>query len=207
MKVINNKLVLSYLAKIRDKNTSCKDFRTYIKKLSGFVIYEACEFLTCKKIQVNTPLMPCECEEIAEDIVIVPILRAALGMSDIALDLLENASVGFLGIQRNESTLEPEFFFEKFPQNVDKNTAIIIDPMFATGGSAIAAVNKLKSYGVKKIIFASIIATPIAAQRMKQAHPDVHLITACMDEGLNEYGYIIPGLGDAGDRIFNTIKK
>lgn len=206
MKVIKNTLVSTYLAKIRDKNTSCRDFREHIKKLSGFVIYEACEFLATEKVVVQTPLMPCECDVISDDIVIVPILRAALGMSDIALDLLGKASVGFVGIQRNEETLEPEFFFEKYPQDMENKTAIIIDPMFATGGSAIAAVDRLKAIGVKKIIFASIIAAPEAAERMKKAHPDVDLITACLDKGLNEQGYIVPGLGDAGDRIFNTLK-
>lgn len=137
-------------------------------------------------------------------LMICPILRAALGMLDSVFKLIPDASVGFLGFQRNEETLEAEFYYAKLPPDYLERSAIIIDPMFATGGTGIDAVNFLKSKGVKNIRFLTLVAAPEGLKRFYEVHPDVPVYTAAIDEGLNEHGYIVPGLGDAGDRVFNT---
>ncbi len=136
---------------------------------------------------------------------ICPILRAALGMLESVFKMISDASVGFLGFVRNEETLKADFYFQKLPKDAKKRTAIVIDPMFATGGTAIEACNFLKSQGVKKIKFISILAALQGLQKFSQMHDDVEVFVACIDEDLNEKGYIIPGLGDAGDRVFNTL--
>lgn len=202
--VLNNPLVSTKIAILRDKNTSSEKFRTTLHELSNFVLYEASRELNVCQTIIQTPICECIQEVISDKILIVPILRAALGMNNAALDVFPNASVGFVGIQRNEQTLKAEFFFKKMPQDANERTAIVIDPMFATGGSAIAAVDYLKQIGVKKIVFVCILSAKVGIEKFKTKHNDVPIYTACMDETLNENGYIVPGLGDAGDRIFNT---
>lgn len=202
--VLNNPLVSTKIAILRDKNTDNEKFRATLHELSNFVLYEASRELGVCKKTIQTPICECSQDVICDKILIVPILRAALGMNNAALDVFPNASVGFVGIQRNEQTLKAEFFFKKMPQDAGERTAIVIDPMFATGGSAIAAVDYLKQIGVKKIIFTCILSAKIGVEKFQSVHSDVPIYTACMDEKLNENGYIVPGLGDAGDRIFNT---
>ena len=176
-----------------------------IDEISTFLLFEATKDLCLKETQIQTPVANAKVKRLDEKIMICPILRAALGMLDSIFRLIPDASVGFLGFVRNEETLKADFYFQKLPKDAKKRTAIVIDPMFATGGTAIEACNFLKSQGVKKIKFISILAALQGLQKFSQMHDDVEVFVACIDEGLNEKGYIIPGLGDAGDRVFNTL--
>jgi len=168
------------------------------------MLFEATRDLPLKDTTVKTPVATTTAKKLDTKLMICPILRAALGMLDGIFKLIPDASVGFLGFQRNEETLEPEFYYAKLPADHTERTAIIIDPMFATGGTAIDAVNFLKEKGVKDIRFLAIVAAPEGIEKFSQAHPDVPVYIAAVDEKLNENGYIVPGLGDAGDRVFNT---
>ncbi|EAI4185544.1 uracil phosphoribosyltransferase [Campylobacter coli] len=190
---------------LRDKETKPFHFRMLIDEISTFLLFEATKDLCLKETQIQTPVANAKVKRLDEKIMICPILRAALGMLDSIFRLIPDASVGFLGFVRNEKTLKADFYFQKLPKDAKKRTAIVIDPMFATGGTAIEACNFLKSQGVKKIKFISILAALQGLQKFSQMHDDVEVFVACIDEGLNEKGYIIPGLGDAGDRVFNTL--
>jgi len=168
------------------------------------MLFEATRDLPLKPVEVQTPVAVAKAQKLATSVMICPILRAALGMLDGIFKLIPDASVGFLGFQRNETTLEAEFYYAKLPADHASRTAIIIDPMFATGGTAIDAVNFLKAKGVKDIRFLALVSAPEGLNKFAAVHPDVPVYTACIDEKLNENGYIVPGLGDAGDRVFNT---
>ncbi len=188
---INHPLIEHKLGILRAKETKPFQFRMLIDEISSFLLFEVSKDFSLKKLD--------------EKIMICPILRAALGMLESVFKMIPDASVGFLGFVRNEETLKADFYFQKLPKDAKKRTAIVIDPMFATGGTAIDACNFLKSQGVKKIKFISILAAPQGLKKFSQMHDDVEVFVACIDEGLNEKGYIIPGLGDAGDRVFNTL--
>ncbi|MGI7596024.1 uracil phosphoribosyltransferase [Campylobacter coli] len=198
-------LIEHKLGFLRDKETKPFHFRMLIDEISTFLLFEATKDLCLKETQIQTPVANAKVKRLDEKIMICPILRAVLGMLDSIFRLIPDASVGFLGFVRNEKTLKADFYFQKLPKDAKERTAIVIDPMFATGGTAIDACNFLKDQGVKKIKFISILAAPQGLEKFAKIHSDVELYIASIDESLNEKGYIIPGLGDAGDRVFNTL--
>ncbi|EDO7683443.1 uracil phosphoribosyltransferase [Campylobacter coli] len=198
-------LIEHKLGFLRDKETKPFHFRMLIDEISTFLLFEATKDLCLKEAQIQTPVANAKVKRLDEKIMICPILRAALGMLDSIFRLIPDASVGFLGFVRNEKTLKADFYFQKLPKDAKERTAIVIDPMFATGGTAIDACNFLKDQGVKKIKFISILAAPQGLEKFAKIHSDVELYIASIDESLNEKGYIIPGLGDAGNRVFNTL--
>lgn len=205
VKLISHPLIEHKLSILRDIKTDPFLFRSLIDEITYLMLFEACCDFKLKDVQITTPLCKTNGKKLQEKLVICPILRAALGMLEGVFRLIPDASVGFLGFQRNEETLEAEFYFSKLPKDVKDRTAIVIDPMFATGGTAICAVKHLKSQGVKKIKFISIIAAPQGLENFHKHYNDVEVFVAAIDEKLNKKGYIVPGLGDAGDRIYNTL--
>lgn len=203
--VIKHPLIAHKLSILRDEKTEPFHFRLLVDEISYLMLFEATRDLPLRDVKVQTPVAVANTHKLDVKIMICPILRAALGMLDSVFKLIPDASVGFLGFQRNEKTLEAEFYYAKLPADHTERTAIIIDPMFATGGTAIDAVNFLKGKGVKDIRFLALVSAPEGLKRFGEIHPDVPVFTACIDDGLNENGYIVPGLGDAGDRVFNTL--
>ncbi|WP_169777427.1 uracil phosphoribosyltransferase [Campylobacter mucosalis] len=204
IKLISHPLIEHKLAILRDVKTEPFQFRMVVDEISHLMIFEATRDLSLREVEVQTPVAKTKAKKLATKIMICPILRAALGMLDSVFTIIPDASVGFLGFQRNEATAQAEFFYAKLPPDASARTAIIIDPMFATGGTAIDAVKFLREKGVKSIKFISIIAAPEGLKRFSEIYPDVEVYTAAIDEKLNEKNYIVPGLGDAGDRVFNT---
>lgn len=204
VRLISHPLIEHKLSILRDKNTQSFQFRMVVDEISHLMIFEATRNLALRDVSVQTPVAKTTAKKLATKIMICPILRAALGMLDSIFTIIPDAAVGFLGFQRNEATAQAEFFYAKLPPDASSRTAIIIDPMFATGGTAIDAVKFLKEKGVKQIKFISIIAAPEGLKRFSEVYPDVEVYTAAVDEKLNEQNYIVPGLGDAGDRVFNT---
>ncbi|MBQ9103531.1 MAG: uracil phosphoribosyltransferase [Clostridia bacterium] len=203
--VLDHPLIRHKLAIIRSKDTDTKQFREIIKELAMLMAYESFKEVPTQVIEVETPLEKTTQTVVKENsIAIVPILRAGLGMVDGILSLFPAAKVGHIGLCRNEETLEPEEYYCKLPPNIEEKVVMVIDPMLATGGSAVDAINKLKERGCKKIKFLSIIAAPQGVDKVAKAHPDVEIYVSTLDRTLNEHGYILPGLGDAGDRIFGT---
>lgn len=203
--ILEHPLIKHKVSLLRDKTTSTKEFRELVKEVALLLAYEVTRNLPTRTVQVETPLQTTECERIdCEQIAIVPILRAGLGMVDGFLSLMPAAKVGHLGMYRNEETLEPVPYYAKLPQGIADMQAIIVDPMLATGGSGSAAITYLRQQGVKNIKFVALIAAPVGVETLQAAHPDVEIYIAQLDDRLNESGYILPGLGDAGDRIFGT---
>lgn len=201
--VFNHPLITHKLALMRDKNTSTKDFSQQLDEIASLMAFEVSRDLPTKPKHVETPMGPCETTELAQDVVLVPILRAGLGMVDGIRDLIPTAKVGFIGMYRHHDTLLPEEYFAKFPDMTDA-TVMVLDPMLATGGSASAALTKIKERGAKNLKLVCLVGAPEGVRRIEQDHPDVDIYLAALDEKLNEIGYIVPGLGDAGDRIFGT---
>lgn len=202
--VINHPLIEHKLAILRDEKTEPFQFRLLVDEISYLMLFESTRDLPLKDVKIQTPVAMADAKKLNTKLMICPILRAALGMLDGIFKLIPDASVGFLGFQRNEQTLQAEFYYAKLPVDYKERTAIIIDPMFATGGTAIDAVNFLKEKGVKDIRFLALVCAPEGLKKFTKLHPDVQVFTACIDDGLNDKGYIVPGLGDAGDRVFNT---
>ena len=205
VRLISHPLIEHKLAILRDKNTEPFQFRMLVDEISHLMIFEATRDLALKDVSVQTPVAQAQAKKLATKVMICPILRAALGMLESVFKIIPNASVGFLGFQRNEKTAQAEFFYAKLPADARERVAIVIDPMFATGGTAIDAVKFLREKGVKRIKFISVIAAPEGLKRFSKIYPDVSVYTAAIDEKLNEKNYIVPGLGDAGDRVFNTL--
>ena len=203
--LIKHPLIEHKLSILRDEKTEPFQFRLLVDEISYLMLFEATRDLPLKDVKVQTPVAVANAKKMDAKIMICPILRAALGMLDSVFKLIPDASVGFLGFQRNEKTLQAEFYYAKLPADHTERTAIIIDPMFATGGTGIDAVNFLKSKGVQDIRFLCLVSAPEGLKKFSEIHPDVPVYTACIDDGLNENGYIVPGLGDAGDRVFNTL--
>jgi len=204
--VLDHPLVQHKLSMIRDKYTCMKDFRQLIKEISGLMVYEITRFLPTVSIEVETPLTATEslaCE--GRSLAIIPILRAGIGMIEGFIQLIPNAKIGHIGIYRDHETLNPIEYYCKLPANMDEREVLIIDPMLATGGSAVAAIDLIKKHGGQKISFVCIIAAPEGVKKVHDAHPDVPIYTAALDSHLDDQGYIVPGLGDAGDRLFGTI--
>lgn len=207
MKAIELKhpLVEHKLAILRDKRTGTKEFREIISELATILCYEAMKDAKTYETEVETPIQKMTTHKIDENhYAFVPILRAGTGMLDGIINVIPNAKIGHIGMYRNEETFEPTVYFFKVPKDIDKREVIILDPMLATGGSGLDAIELLKKEGVTKIKFLCIIAAPEGIERLEKAHPDVQIYCASIDEKLNENAYIVPGLGDAGDRIFGT---
>lgn len=202
---LNHPLITHKLAILRDKNTSTKEFRELIKEIAMFVCYEAMSDAELEKVVIETPLTKFKTKKIDQDkYAFVPILRAGMGMLDGVITVIPNAKIGHVGMYRDEKTFKPVNYFFKVPKDIQNREVIILDPMLATGGSAIDAIDLLKSKGVKKIKFLCIIAAPEGLKAVTKTHPDVKIFCACIDEHLNDDKYIVPGLGDAGDRIYGT---
>ena len=203
--LVDHPMVQHKLSILRDKATSCKQFRELVRELALFEGYEATRDLPLADVDVETPICTARCKQVSgKKLAVVPILRAGLGMVDGVLDLIPAARVGHLGMYRNEETLEPVEYYCKLPADCAEREVFVVDPMLATGGSSIAAIQMLKDKGCKNIHFMCIIAAPEGVEAMKKAHPDVDMYIGALDEKLNDHGYIVPGLGDAGDRIFGT---
>ena len=203
--VLNHPLIQHKLAILRNKKTSVKEFRELISEISGLMCYEATRNLPTREIEVNTPVATAKCRVLAgKKLAIVPILRAGLGMVDAMVDLIPSAKIGHIGLYRDPETHMPVEYYCKLPDDIENRQVFVVDPMLATGGSAVAAIDFLKKHGCKNIIMMNIIGCPEGVKAVHAAHPDVDIYLAACDEKLNEHAYIVPGLGDAGDRIFGT---
>lgn len=203
--VLDHPLIQHKLTIIRNKDCGTREFREVVNEIAELMVYEVCRDMPLEDIEVETPVATAVEKRLAgKKVVVVPILRAGLGMVDGVLELLPAAKVGHIGMYRDEETLQPHEYFVKMPDHLDKREMIIVDPMLATGGSAIAAVDALKKRGAKSIRFVCLVAAPEGVKALREAHPDVDVYAAALDDHLNENGYIVPGLGDAGDRLFGT---
>ena len=203
--VVDHPMVQHKLSKLRDKNTSSKDFRELVKELAMFEGYEATRGLALEDVQVETPICETTCKQVAgKKMVIVPILRAGLGMVEGIQELMPSTCVGHLGMYRDPVTHEPHEYYAKLPDSIDQREVMVVDPMLATGGSAVAAIQYLRKQGVKSIKLVVLVAAPEGIEAVLEADPEVEIYTCAIDEGLNDHAYIVPGLGDAGDRIFGT---
>ena len=201
---IDHPCVQHKLAVIRDVDTGHKQFRELATEITEFLCYEALKNIKMKEVQVQTPLAMASCHKIDTDIVVVPILRAGVGMLEGILELVPTARVGFVGLYRDEETKQPVSYYERFPPQTNGGTCIIIDPMLATGGSTIAAIDLLKDSGAGQIVVICIVTCQEGLALVEAAHPDVRVYTASIDDQLDQNKYIVPGLGDAGDRLFGT---
>lgn len=202
---LKHPIICHKLAILRDKNTGTKEFREIIGELSTILCYEALKDAKIDKVEIETPICKTYAYKLNEDnYAFIPILRAGTGMLDGLIKLIPNAKIGHIGMYRDEETLKPVKYYYKTPEDLSNREVIVLDPMLATGGSGIDAINMLKEEGAKKLKFLCIIAAPEGIKKMQETHPDVPIYCAAIDEHLNENGYIVPGLGDAGDRIFGT---
>ena len=202
--IIDHPLVKRDLTLLRDKKTPSYQFREILRRTASLMAYEVSRGLPVKKVEVQTPLEKTKGVAINQPIVLVPILRAGLGLLNGFIEVMPNARVGHIGLFRDEETLKPVDYYFKVPRNLDKALVLLLDPMLATGGSAVAAISYLKDHGAKKIRFVCLVAAPEGVRKVRKMHPDTLIITCSVDRGLNNRGYILPGLGDAGDRIFGT---
>ncbi|OUO15373.1 uracil phosphoribosyltransferase [Flavonifractor sp. An4] len=203
--ILDHPLLQHKLSILRDETTGVKDFRQVVSEIATLMCYEATRDLPMEEVEIKTPITTGKFKTIAgKKLAIVPVLRAGLGMVDGILTLIPSAKVGHIGLYRDPDTLEPVEYYCKMPNDIAEREVIILDPMLATGGSASAAIQFIKNYEVKHIKLMNIIAAPEGIERVHHDHPDVDIYCAALDEKLNEHGYIVPGLGDAGDRIFGT---
>lgn len=202
--VITHPLVQHSLARLRDKETQPQEFRRLLAEVASLMIYEATRDFAVKEISVQTPLAKAPGFQLMREVVLIPVLRAGLGMLDSILQLIPGARVGFIGLKREETTLQAQFYHKSFPKNIGDFEVILIDPMLATGGSAVAALDLLAEQGAKNIRLVNLVASPEGVRAVQKKHSRVPIYTAAIDEKLNDRGYIIPGLGDAGDRLFGT---
>ena len=203
--VMDHPLIQHKIGWIRREETGSKDFRTLISEIAMLMCYEATRDLKLKDIEVQTPICKTTVKELkGKKMAVVPILRAGLGMVDGMLSLIPAAKVGHIGLYRDPVSLDPVEYYCKLPEDCSEREVFVVDPMLATGGSSVAAIQMLKNRGVKNIHFMCIIAAPEGVERMRKEHPDVDIYIGALDERLNDHGYIVPGLGDAGDRIFGT---
>ena len=203
--IMDHPLIHHKLAVLRNKETPVKEFRELVNEISGLMCYEATRNLPLMEVEVETPVAMAKCKMLAgKKLAIVPILRAGLGMVDTLVDLIPSAKIGHIGLYRDPETHEPVEYYCKLPEDIGNRVTFVVDPMLATGGSAVAAIDFLKKHGCRNIIMMNIIGCPEGIKRVQEAHPDVEMYLAACDERLNEHAYIVPGLGDAGDRIFGT---
>lgn len=203
--IVNHPLIKKDLTILRDVNTTTELFRSAVNRISNILCVEVSKNIPLIEKEIETPLEKTIGFELSKQIVLIPILRAGLGMVNGFLELIPNAKVGHIGLQRNEKTLEPIEYYFKTPQELETSEVILLDPMLATGGSAVEAIKYVKKRGVKNLYFVSIVAAPIGIEKVQKHHPDVKIIAAVLDRQLNDKGYILPGLGDAGDRTFGTL--
>ena len=203
--VLDHPLIQHKLAILRQKDTGVKEFRELISEISGLMCYEATRNLPTVEVEIETPVAKAKVKMLAgKKLAIIPILRAGLGMVDSMVDLIPSAKIGHIGLYRDPETHLPVEYYCKLPDDIENRQVFVVDPMLATGGSAVAAIDFLKKYGCKNIIMMNVIGCPEGVKAVQDAHPDVEMYLAAVDERLNEHAYIVPGLGDAGDRIFGT---
>ncbi len=203
--IFDHPLIQHKLSILRNKDTGVKEFRAIIGEISGLMCYEATRNLPTVEVEVQTPVAVAKCRMLAgKKLAIIPVLRAGLGMVDAMVDLIPSAKIGHIGLYRDPETHEPVEYYCKLPEDIENRQVFVVDPMLATGGSAVAAIDFLKKRGCKNIIMMNVIGCPEGIQKVQEAHPDVVMYLAACDEKLNDHAYIIPGLGDAGDRIFGT---
>ncbi|WP_337553801.1 uracil phosphoribosyltransferase [Massilicoli timonensis] len=202
--VLDHPLITHKLTQMRKKETKTKDFRQNLDEIGGLMAYEITRDLPTKEVRIETPVCGCVTKELEKDIVLVPILRAGLGMVNGICNLIPTAKVAHIGMYRDEETLQPHPYFEKYPKDMDCSIVMVVDPMLATGGSAAAAIDMVKKQGACDIRLICLVGAPEGVKVIEELHPDVDIYLAALDDHLNEKGYIVPGLGDAGDRIFGT---
>ena len=203
--VLDHPLIQHKLAILRSKDTPVKEFRELVGEIAGLMCYEATRKLPLKEVEVETPVATAKCHMLSgKKLAIVPVLRAGLGMVDQMVALIPSAKIGHIGLYRDPETHKPVDYYCKLPEDIANRQVFVVDPMLATGGSAVAAIDFLKRHGCKNIIMMNVIGCPEGVAAVQAAHPDVEIYLAAMDEKLNEHAYIVPGLGDAGDRIFGT---
>ena len=204
LNVLKHPLLTHKLAQLRRKETDTKEFRETLKEIAGLMAYEITRDLPVRDITIETPLGKCKTQELAMDVVLVPVLRAGLGMVDGISNLIPTARIGHIGMYRDHNTLKPITYYSKFPLNISDAVVMVLDPMLATGGSSTGAIQVLKDHGAKTIKLVCVVGAPQGVECIMKDHPDVQIYLAGLDEKLNEQGYIVPGLGDAGDRLFGT---
>jgi uracil phosphoribosyltransferase len=202
--LLKHPLLTHKLTQLRRKETTTKDFREIMEEIAGLMAYEVTSDLPLKNVTINTPMAECQTHDLAIDIVLVPVLRAGLGMVDGITRLIPTARVGHIGMYRDHKTLQPLTYYTKFPANLADAIVMVLDPMLATGGSSGSAIQVLKENGAKTIKLVCVVGVPEGVEKIEHDHPDVQIYLAALDEKLNENGYILPGLGDAGDRLFGT---
>ena len=202
--VITHPLVQHSLTRLRDKRTQSQEFRRLLGEIASLMLYEATRDFAVRSVSVETPLASAHGLRLEREVALVPVLRAGLGMLDSILQLIPHARVGFIGLKREETTLRAQFYHKSFPKNLGRFEVILIDPMLATGGSAVAALDLLAEHGAKHIRLVNLVAAPEGIRRVQRNHPRVPIFTAAIDRRLDKRGYILPGLGDAGDRLFGT---
>ncbi len=203
--VLDHPLIQHKLAILRQKDTPVKEFRELISEIAGLMCYEATRNLPLQEVEIETPITTAKVKMLSgKKLAIIPILRAGLGMVDSMVDMIPSAKIGHIGLYRDPETHQPVEYYCKLPEDIENRQVFVVDPMLATGGSAVAAIDFLKKYGCKNIIMMNIIGCPEGVKAVQDAHPDVEMYLAALDERLNEHAYIVPGLGDAGDRIFGT---
>jgi uracil phosphoribosyltransferase len=205
LKLINHPLITHKLSLIRRKETGTRDFRQNVSEIAGLMAYEITRDLPLREIVIDTPLSSCKTAELSREIILVPVLRAGLGMVDGITSLITTARVGHIGLVRDHETLAPTEYYAKFPADISDAVVMVLDPMLATGGSASAAIDAVKKRGARTIRLVCIVGAPEGVARMEREHPEVDIYLAALDSHLNENGYIVPGLGDAGDRLFGTV--
>lgn len=204
LKVLEHPLITHKLTQMRKKECGTKDFRQNLDEIAGLMAYEISRDLPLRPVEIDTPVAHMTTYELEKEIVLVPILRAGLGMVNGICNLIPTVKIAHVGLYRDEETLQPHTYFEKYPKAVKDAVVMIVDPMLATGGSAIAAIDMVKKQGAENIRLVCLVGAPEGVKAVEEAHPEVDIYLAALDEKLNEHGYIIPGLGDAGDRIFGT---
>ena len=204
VKILNHPLIEHKMSQLRSVRTKTKEFRELVSEIATLVTYELSRDFQTKTVEVATPIVKTKCQELKEEVVLIPVLRAGLGMVEGVCSLIPTAKIGHIGLYRDEETLEPKKYFFKVPENTKNSLVIVLDPMLATGHSAAFAIQALKEIGVKNIRYAGIVGCPEGIELLQEKHPDVDIYLAQEDERLNENGDIVPGLGDCGDRLFGT---
>lgn len=202
--ILNHPLINHKMAKIRDKRTGTKEFRESVSEVGGLITYEITRDFTTRLITVETPICETQAYELDKQVVIVPILRAGLGMVEGIHNMIPTAKIGHIGLYRDEETLQPQVYYKKFPKDIVNGVVLVVDPMLATAGSACKAIDILKENGATDIRYVGLVGCPEGISRLQREHPDVPIYLVAMDSHLNENGYIVPGLGDCGDRLFGT---